>query len=504
VATPAELARRYTRLTQGQLEHLQRLMATWGMLADLCFSDLLLFVPVVRSEGDGGTDLDGCEGGRGLGSAPATFVVLGQMRPSTSRTLHQEDLVGRVVTEGDWPLLARAWSGGRAVEGELLLAERSERARVQCIPVRRKGRILAVLARESALTVGRRPGELERVYVSLFQRFATMLEEGTFPFEGTPVEESPRVGDGVIVLDAAARVAYASPNAVNALHRMGVYTNAQGRRLGELGVDEKAVQDAFGRNQPATEEVEKGTDVTVLLRCIPLLANGTVTGGVVLLRDVTDLRHRDRLLLSKDATIREVHHRVKNNLQTISSLLRLQARRLGPGEAASALLEAERRVRSIAVVHEVLSREVADQVSFDEIARSLVRTAEDVAARPVRFLIEGSAGELPAGVATPLALVVAELLQNAVRHAFGDGEAPVDAARPVGTVRLLLTNDGRELTVVVADDGRGLPQGFDMEATTSLGLSIVRDLVTSQLGGTISMTETGRGTSVTLRIPVGE
>jgi two-component sensor histidine kinase len=221
---------------------------------------------------------------------------------------------------------------------------------------------------------------------------------------------------------------------------------------------------------------------------------------MVLLRDVTDLRRLDRLLLSKDAAIREVHHRVKNNLQTISSLLRLQARRLAPGQGQEALREAERRVRSIAVVHEILSREPGDEVPFDEIVGSLVT------GHRVDIQVTGDIGEVGADVATPLAVVLAELLQNAVEHAFpsngadGTGEAS-DPAEPSGRVDLVLANDGRRLTLQVRDDGVGLPPDFDIEATSSLGLSIVRDLVTTQLEGTIVM-ESRDGTLVTLDIPV--
>ena len=166
--------------------------------------------------------------------------------------------------------------------------------------------------------------------------------------------------------------------------------------------------------------MERRPDVIVLVHCTPLLVAGTVTGAMVLLRDVTDLRRLDRLLLSKDAAIREVHHRVKNNLQTISSLLRLQARRLAPGQGQEALREAERRVRSIAVVHEILSREPGDEVPFDEIVASLVRMAEDsaVSGHSVDIHVTGDIGEVGADVATPLAVVLAELLQNAVEHAF--------------------------------------------------------------------------------------
>jgi two-component sensor histidine kinase len=238
------------------------------------------------------------------------------------------------------------------------------------------------------------------------------------------------------------------------------------------------------------------------------------------LRDVTDVRRLDRLLLSKDAAIREVHHRVKNNLQTISSLLSLQARRVGPGDGREALREAERRVRSIALVHEILSRDPGDQVPFGEIVQSLVQMAEDsvVTAHPVAIGVHGDLGEVTADVATPLAVILAEILQNAVEHAFVEVHPTVDtagrapgpapgrgaAAGVQGHVTVTLSHDAAGLFVRVRDDGRGLEPGFDIERTNSLGLSIVRDLVTSQLGGTITMGESpGGGTEVVIRLPAG-
>ena len=470
MATLAELARDYTSLSGPALAHLQRLVGSWGMLSDLCFADLLLFVPV-----DGGVD---------------RFVVLGQVRPTTSQTLHREDLVGHVIDEAERPLVARAWQLASLVEGEVGLTSRSELARLVCIPVRWRSEMVGVLTRESALSVGRRSGELERIYVEVFDRFARMMSNGEFPFpiDELVTSEAPRVGDGVLVLDATGRAEYASPNAVNALHRMGMYSNIEGLRLDEAGIDTSAV----------TEEVEPRPDVTVLTRCIPLLERGTVTGALVLMRDISDLRLRDRLLLSKDAAIREVHHRVKNNLQTISSLLRLQARRLLPGEGKDALEEAERRVRSIALVHEILSREATDQVDFNEILPSLVRMADDLISpeQKVRIAYDGEAGELPAEVATPLAVILTELLQNAAEHAF----APAGATTVEARVQVSLRRENGKLLVRVKDNGVGLPPGFSVEQTTSLGLSIVRDLVGTQLGGTIAMYTDG-GTVVDLLIP---
>jgi two-component sensor histidine kinase len=191
------------------------------------------------------------------------------------------------------------------------------------------------------------------------------------------------------------------------------------------------------------------------------------------------------MILSRDSTIREIHHRVKNNLQTISSLLRLQARRLHSPEAKAAIAESVRRIRTIALVHESLSQGTGEEVSFNEIVRPLARLAEEGLQspdRPVRFRVSGDGGRLPATTATPLSVVLTELLQNAVDHAFVGGERAVS-----GTVLVDLVNDGRRLTVRVIDDGVGIPPTFDLDAATGLGLSIVRTLVLTELGGTIEI-----------------
>jgi two-component system, sensor histidine kinase PdtaS len=489
MATLAELAREQTDLDDGGLAHLQRLVASWALLADFSFADLLLFVPVRHPDGP-------------------QFVVAAQIRPTTSQTLYKADLVGRTFDETERQLVARAYRLGEIIEGEAAHPPVWERVRVLAIPVRWHDETIAVLTRESTPTFGRQPGELERIYVDVFNRFARMIAAGQFPYVEVDSEsdDAPRVGDGVIVLDADLRVTYNSPNAVSALHRVGVHANAEGVRLGDLGLDDEWVRTAYSIPAPVTEEIERGPEITVLFRCVPLLDNGRPSGAVLLVRDISDVRRRDRLLLSKDATIREIHHRVKNNLQTISSLLRLQGRRLASPEAKAAIEESVRRVRSIALVHETLSREAGEDVPFVDIVKPLVRIVEEglySAERPVRVHVEGDGGKLAATIATPLAVVLTELIQNAFDHAYPDA-----SALGGGRVAVVLDNDGRELTIRVVDDGVGIPPEFAIERSSGLGLSIVRTLVTSELHGSITM-ERGNGamgrpgTVVTLVVPVG-
>jgi two-component sensor histidine kinase len=323
---------------------------------------------------------------------------------------------------------------------------------------------------------------------------------------------SPRVGDGLLRLDQAGHATYASPNALSAYRRIGVAGDVVGACLADLtrgaAADRVAgeavaagITAAVAGRFPDLMDVE-GPTATMLVRALPLQAPGGEAGALVLVRDVTDVRRRDRALLTKDATIREIHHRVKNNLQTVAALLRLQARRMTEPAARAALEESVRRVASIAIVHETLAGSREDVVDVDDVLDQVLPMLGDLTSIGPAALTRrtGTFGELPAAAATPLVLAVTELLHNAAEHAFPDG-------RP-GSIELVAERDGDDLVVRVRDNGQGLPDGFDPAAEEGLGLQIVRTLVTSELGGTLSMTSPpagapdGRpGTEVVLTLP---
>ena len=185
----------------------------------------------------------------------------------------------------------------------------------------------------------------------------------------------------------------------------------------------------------------------------------------------------------------------------------MQGRRLSTAEARTAIEESVQRIRSIALVHEILSREAGDDVPFVDIVKPVVSMVADSMIspeHPIRFEVEGDGGVLPAGVATPLAVVLNELLQNAVDHAY---PAELDLTAEPGRVRVEIDRDERTLGLRVTDDGVGLPDGFELDSSTGLGLSIVRTLVTSDLTGDISVRsgsggDDRPGTEVTLRVPI--
>jgi two-component sensor histidine kinase len=478
----ASLAEMYPQMPEAHRVHLLRLARTWAPLADISFADLLLCVPDTHGE------------------APA-YTVVDHVRPTTARSLYRTEMQGARFPSGSRPFFDLARATGTIVDGGMILQPVAPRIRSLIVPVTCDGEVIAVLAREFSPDEQRDPGELEMNYFFTFRRLAQMIADGVYPFadDDFDLEESPRVSDGLMLIDASARVRFASPNAISVLSRIGV-RGVEGQRLSTVGVDTRAVRRAFDNHRPHGEEIESG-DHSVVLRCIPLLDAGELTGAVLLMRDVSELRRRDRLLLSKDATIAEIHHRVKNNLQTISSLLRLQGRRVVADEARHAIDDSVRRIRSIAVVHELLSQEVSSDLPFQEVVRPLVRLVEESFSspdQPLRFTVSGEAGELPSDVATPLAVVLSELMQNAVEHGFPEDQ------RKGASVEIRFASSAEGIEAWVIDNGAGVDRGFDLDSHAGLGLTIVRGLVENDLGGELTVQTApglGSGTGVRVWVP---
>ncbi|MBW3657158.1 MAG: sensor histidine kinase, partial [Actinobacteria bacterium] len=417
----------------------------------------------------------------------------------TAQTIYYEDLVGQRYQREERPAVGRAFRDGQIVRDGDPDWSTGVPVREEAIPVLFDGEVIAVVTREANLSMVRAPSQLELTYLQTANELSSMLAAGTFPYPGEDPERelAPRVGDGLMRIDPKGVVQYASPNAISAYRRLGVVDNIVGRNLSDFDLDDVAVLEALVDGDPLESEVE-ARGAVVLRRLLPLTRDHDVLGGLMLIREVTELRRHERLLLYKDATIREIHHRVKNNLQTVASLLRLQSRRLQSEEARQALGESVRRISSIALVHETLSQDSRQRVSFDKVAQRLVDmlgTGLTNPDHPVHMALDGTAGELPAEVATPLALVLSELVQNSVEHAF--------PARG-GRITITLQRRPASLHLEVRDDGVGVPDGWTLEGDANLGLRIASTLVESELGGTLDVrpAEDGAGTICESLLPL--
>jgi two-component sensor histidine kinase len=514
VSTLRDLVEEHTDLGPADIDHLHLLAADWQLISDLSFADLVLWVPTSAYRPTSGHRARSGTRGEPRPRPAADFVCVAQVRPTTAPTAYQDDQVGNVAGGREAAHLRvsldqeRIWREGDPVwYGDTP-------ARHEAIPVRRRGadgqpgEVIAVVSRDTNLATARTPSQLELNYLNTADDLAQMVADGTFPPLRHPGEttSAPRVGDGLIRLDASGKVTYASPNAQSAFRRLGLTGHLVGEDLAALvrrladdpleGSEAAArVLAALRRDSPPRREIGVH-GAAVLARALPLMPAGVPVGALVLVRDVTEERHRDRALITKDATIRETHHRVKNNLQTVAALLRLQARRASAPEARSALEESVRRVSSIAIVHETLARSSDEEVEFDQIVDRVAAAAAEVAVPDATVSMRrvGTFGVLPAEVATPLAMVLNELLLNAVEHGFAAGRT--------GEVMIGARRHRRQLRISVADTGRGIPDGHGIE-TEGLGLQIVRTLVSGELRGQIELRgRAGGGAEAVLDIPL--
>jgi len=478
-------------LTPDDVLRLGELTAEWQLLADLSFADLVLWIPKREDQK----------------SWPEGHRAVAQIRPMTAATVFTHDLIGNEVTWGSRTDLDQALSSGEIIRDNRAEQVGEIEIKVECIPVFFLDRVIAVISRHRNLETMRTPSRLELNYREIANHIYRMIAEGNFPVKDNVylAEAAPRVGDGLVRINVSGEVLFASPNARSALNRVGWDKDLEGQNFGQvleslvsaispLNPKEENWQISMSGKQLRREEFENSGGVIDLL-AIPLTEGDNRIGAVVLVHNVTELRRKDRALISKDATIREIHHRVKNNLQTVSALLRLQARRIEDPKASAAIEEAVRRVVSIALVHETLSATSQDLVQFDEVISKIIQGASELNIRPNEIQIKkvGEFGLISSMVATPLALVLTELIHNALEHGLSTSG---------DLVELRINRQAASMTITVTDNGAGIPNGFSLELNTNLGLQIVQTLTKNELAGKIEFIKQNIGTQVAISFPL--
>lgn len=459
-------------LSASDYEHILELLAEWQLLSDLSFADLILWIPKRKD----------------YQSWPTGYFAFSHIRPTTAATVFPTDVVGNEISWGENSRIDQVLKTGEIdrdtdpeLKGEIWIKE-------EVVPVFHEGRVIAVITRHRNAESMRSMSKLELNYREIAHKIYGMLAEGNFPIQNSIYrsESAPRVGDGLIRLDANGLITYASPNGTSAINRAGYNGELEGANLGEIIDSVKPISRTptdeswkikLNGKVLRREEFENASGIFDIL-ILPLIEGKVPIGAVALIHNVTELRRRDRALDSKDATIKEIHHRVKNNLQTVSALLRLQSRRVIDPAAQAALNEAVRRVASIAIVHETLAISSAESVDFDQVFDRIIQNALELSLNKISFKKIGEFGVFDNQRATPLALIITELIHNALEHGLDKGgdELIVEVSRTPDTT-----------TIQVIDNGVGLPSGFSIDGSSNLGLQIVKTLTENELNGKISI-----------------
>lgn len=469
-----KLLEQRTELAQPDIDFLMLLLENWSLIADLGFSDLVLWVPTWN------------EGG---------LLAVAQVRAATAPTSLAVDLQGTFSPRGRDASLDQAMAVGRSTILRSSL-EPSTPTGTESYPVRNGQKFIGVLARHVSQS-SRISGQLEQVYRESADAILSMTSRGLpwMPRFHNSIDawDRPRVGDGLLRVDSHGVVDFASPNATSAFRRLDLATALVGQNLNKLV--KKLDESALGPS-PELDRVTRGgysgiadiqgSEAIIMVTSVHIVSPEDPMEGrtIFIVKDVTATRAHQRELLSKEATIREINHRVKNNLQMVTSLLRIQSRRAEHQETKDALTDAQQRINAIAAIHDVLSKEMVVSVNIGELidAIILVTGGEGTRATVER---RGFGGDLPTGIAIPLAMSVSELVHNALEHSLGD-YITVDIQR-----------GDRDLLCAVQDNGVG------MTGAPGLGLSIVADLVISELRGEFAFKPgAGPGAYAEIAIPL--
>lgn len=449
-------------------ELLQRVGAALPILADLSRADLLLYRLV---------DEDHAE------------VAL-HARPNSLSPLYPEPLAGSEFSATQRPDVFKAFASRPWRRSQHTATVRGAPIARELLPVYgAQGRVAAVLGIDTSWLAHERQLRRSRT----FRRALHRVQETALRGELLGTENLSSFGehDGIMVVDHEMRIRYVSGIAANLFRRLGYLEDLVGQPISILETRDHDLVATALQEKRCLEEQGREHEFTWVRKVVPFRSrdhlplfarlsqgNSRMAGVVVTIHDATEALRREQELKIKSAMIQEIHHRVKNNLQTIASLLRMQARRSDDPAVTRALGDSVSRILSVAVVHEFLSQNESAAISIRDVGqRILSQTTAGVMdpGKDISFRLQGGSLYLPTQQATVCALIINELVQNALEHGYDN--------RNRGLITVTLRDDSEQVTVLVEDDGEGLAEGFSVASDGSLGLRIVQTLVEADLKG---------------------
>ncbi len=489
-----DVVRECENLTQEDIEFLEKIKGDLGILADLSRADVLMYCSL----------------------GPDRAIAVAQASPHSILPIYSESLVEQRVTYADEPAVVRALAEGRRGLTEVRRGNDRQYSPAKRAPIVQEtypiwsgdGRVIATVCIETNLIERERHRRRSKMFQRALKQFQEMVLVGALRGADrlTPFDEH----DGILVVDLQHRIQYISGIATSLYRKLGYVGNLLKRRIEDLEMDDSGpVLEALEMSECVEHEI-RVRDLIWVKKAIPLFSFGRglrrflptgdvrsrLEGTLVIIHDETDIRRQTEELQVKAAMIQEIHHRVKNNLQTIASLLRLQARRAETEAVRRALQEGINRVLSVAVIHEFLAHQDARVINIRDVSQRIINQVREGVLdqeSAIRLDLRGPNIYLPTQPATVSALVINELLQNALEHGYDRQEG--------GTVTVHLQDDGEQIVIAVDDDGVGLPAEFDLAHTSSLGLQIVKTLAQGDLKGSFELRSRDKGVSAIVTFP---
>jgi two-component sensor histidine kinase len=426
--------------------------------------------------------------------------------PNSISSLYRKDATGRLLSIEEHPLLFQALRNGSGGRRQREVLSNGAPIIQDVFPIdNAAGQVIGAMVVETNMIAHERQQRRNRHFRQAVVALQEMCTRGEL---ASALDVGPfTIYDGIYLVDIDRTILYMSGISANLFRSIGVIPEVRNQRLAALEEDDIGLVEQVFADGLCEEVRRESPDGRIWVRiAVPLRLpafrwrNALVTPPwawsthssadsravnqvMVLMHNATEAVQKQRELNVKSAIIQEVHHRVKNNLQNIAAILRIQARRVQSDEARQHLNEAVNRVLSMSVIHEFLSQDEHRPINIKDVCKRIAGQVQQVSGnvdQTVTVQITGPNIRLPASQATPVAMVINELLLNAVEHGLSD--------RAQGEIQIVLDDLGDAVRIIVGDNGGGLPPGFDpAQQTSSLGLHIVHTLVTDDLKGTLNM-----------------
>lgn len=467
MATLEAVCRTASTLSPVQIHILQNSEELLQFASDLSHRELFVYVPG-REEG--------------------TLVLAAHKTPLLQKGRENESVdPGAVFSRYEEPFNYQVLQRGEAMRGEKEV-EYGVMAPIVAYPfVDNGGLTMAVIA-----------------FVGAVEESREILTETAFlslqvPMDFHSMYQPLSIQDGVVLVNCNGVVLYADDMAYSILHMCGQHGAIVGSNIYNTRLDLTGAKNVLSKAEGLADDVTFG-DAVVSRRVIPILQRGKVRRVISILTERTELHRKEEELMVKTSVIKEIHHRVKNNLQTIASLLRMQMRRTKSEEAKDVLKESLNRILSISLVHETLSHHDEENIDISDVAQKLLGLlAHSLVSKDCQVETRFSGDKLlmPSDAATSLALVLNELITNAISHGF--------EGRSKGNLAVTIRREEKDGVLIVCDDGIGISKAVLDTGRKHLGLAIVRTLIEKDLQGSIDFDDgVPEGTVVTIRFPLPE
>ncbi|MEG2096565.1 MAG: sensor histidine kinase [Pseudoflavonifractor sp.] len=459
--TIKQLCLKYTNLTDEDIQIIENTSTTLQSIANL--EDADIFIDCPGKDGD-------------------AAIVVAEAKPADVPSSYKKTVVGLLAKQENEPAVARTLRLGVATKQMKAITQENGNTIQSVEPIWNGKAVIGVLIQEKRVDEQRQVSERIHFSEQSFEKIANILAH--MVSENNWLTEC--IDEALVMVSREGLVTFRNSLARDLYRQLGYIEDVLGQPYENVRLI-----------APEQGEAEIGgysyVETTVGRRVLNIkrieLATPDVAFAIVI-RDLTWRREQEKALILKSVAIKEMHHRVKNNLQTIASLLRLQMRRTDSDETRQVLGESMNRILSIASTHELLAQSGVDEVMLGEVILNIKNNTMRYFANPhyhVSITLEGDDFKVDSDIATSVALIINELLQNSLKYAFQDGE--------VGQVRIVVTQGELYSRIKVIDNGGG----FDVDNTKQnrLGLSIVQTLVKDKLRGVLDIESGPMGTCAT-------